>query len=464
MFLARSVRYLALLILGGLLTPVEFGVFAALFVVVDGLALLQGFGIGHALIYRRRETDAAADTSFLLSVWIGAFLVVVAWFVAPLVSRFYGDDSMTPLFRVASFVLVIHGFRLVPYRLFEKALDFKKKLGPALAGSLAYLVVSIALALHGAGAWSLVWASVASVLSETIAYWVVSPWRPRLRFSPRLAREDLSFGWVVVGGSVLIFAFRNVDRVVISRLVSTAALGAYAFAYSLANLPATLFVRILNTVLFPSYSSLGENRVQQRDLFLRATSFMSAAGLLYTTLAVFFGPRFLVAMYDQKWIAAAVPLAVLAFFALFRSLSALVGDLLVATGHPRVFRAIMGFQLALAAVGLYFGAKRGGTVGVAFVMTGAQLASLIAGWVAAGRITGAGARELGAALRWPLTAGVVSAVASAAITRVLSLNGSLLGLVAAVIVVVVVFIASWAALDAEFRSEAAKALGRGKPA
>ena len=123
MFFVRAVRYLALLILGGLLTPVEFGVFAALYVVIDGLALLQGFGIGQALIYRKRETSEAADTSFLLSVGIGAALVVAAWFLAPVVASFYREEAMIPLFRAASVVLVIHGFGLVLFRLLEKALD-----------------------------------------------------------------------------------------------------------------------------------------------------------------------------------------------------------------------------------------------------------------------------------------------------------------------------------------------------
>ena len=462
MFLVRAVRYLALLILAGLLTPVEFGVFAALYVVIDGMALLQGFGIGQALIYRKRDTSEAADTSFLMSVGIGSVLVVAAWFLAPVVASFYREEAMTPLFRAASVVLVVHGFRLVPYRLIEKALDFKKKLVPAIAGSAAYFVTAVLMASRGAGAWSLVGASVASVVFETAAYWIVSPWRPTFRFNRRLALEDLSFGWIVVGGSALIFAFRSVDRIVISRFMGTYTLGIYAFAYSLANLPATLFVRALNTVLFPSYSSLGDDREQQRSLFLRATSFMFAAGLLYTTGAVFFGRYFLLATYGQKWLEAAAPLAILAFFALFRSLSALVGDLLVATGNPNKFRVITGLQLVLAAGGLYFGASLGGIVGVALVMTTAQAISLVAGWISAARIVGARAGEFAQAVRGPIAASVVASVASVFAMRVLPREGNLLALLAAVAGVVVLFLAVWTVLDAKLRSDFARAIRRGE--
>ena len=464
MFLLRAVRYLALLILGGLLSPVEFGVFAALFVIIDGLALLQGFGIGQALIYRKSQTNEAADTSFILSLGIGVLLFVAAWFLAPVIARFYREEAMIPLFRAASALLVVHGFRLVPFRLFEKALDFRKKLVPTLAGSVAYFATAVTLALRGAGAWSLVGAEIASVLAETVAYWLVSPWRPTFNFSRRLAHEDLSFGWIVVGGSALIFAFRNVDRVVLSRLMGTHALGVYAFAYSLANLPATLFVRVLNTVLFPSYSALDDDREQQRSLFLRATSYMAAAGLLYTTGLVFFGRYFLLAMYDQKWIEAALPLSTLAFFALFRSLAALVGDLLVATGHPNTFRAIMALQLVLAAGGLYFGATMGGIAGVALVMAAAQAVSLVASWVAAGRIFGARAGELAQSVRGPLGACAVSAVAASFVLAAMPPEGNLLALGAAVIGISALFLVVWFAADRQFRSELVRVLGRGEAA
>jgi O-antigen/teichoic acid export membrane protein len=462
MFLVRAVRYLALLVLGGLLTPSEFGLFAALFVIIDGLALLQGFGIGQALIYRKQRTDEAADTSFILSLVIGSALVVASWFFAPLVSSFYDEPSMTALFRAASLVLVIHSLRLVPFRLLEKALDFRKKLVPAVTGSVAYFIVAVVLAVHGAGAWALVWAEIASLLLETVAYWMTSSWRPKWTFSSVVAREDLSFGWMVVGGSALIFAFRNVDRVVLSKLIGTYALGLYAFAYALANLPATLFVRVLNTVLFPSYSALGEDRGGQRSLFLRATSYMAAAGLLYAVGLLGFGRYFLLTLYGDKWLAATAALYMLAFFALFRSMFALAGDLLVGTGYPSAFRWITGLQLAVAAAGLYLGATRGGVTGVAVAMTAAQFVSFVVGWSVAGRVLRAGLRDFISSVRGPAFAAAVSMALSAAMLRMLPAGGSVPALVAAALVLFVVFVLCWWVADRAFRSEARRLFRRGE--
>jgi O-antigen/teichoic acid export membrane protein len=453
MFMVRSVRYVALLILGGLLSPRDFGLFTAVHVVVDGLALLQGFGIGHALIFRKEETAEAADTSFLLSVWIGLALVVVAWFGAPAVEAFYGEPGLAGLFRAVSIVLVIRSVRMVPFRLFEKALDFRKKLAPAAAGSTAYLVVALALAYRGAGVWSLVGGEIASVLAETVAYWVVSPWRPTLRFRPDLARQDLSFGWVVLGGSALIFAFRNVDRVVLSRLFGSGGLGLYAFAFSIANLPATFLVRVLNTVLFPSYSSLGDDRNEQCALFLRATSYTAAGGILYAVGLCVFGRYFLTSMYGDKWLGAVVPLYALAVFSVSRSLSALVGDLLVGIGRPNAFRALNALQLGVAAAAVYAGARLGGVVGVAIVMAIASGVALGAGWAVAKRALGATGADLARSLRGPATAAAIAAGPALGLRALLPADGSVVAVVAAGAALAVIFGLAWAAVDRDLRSE-----------
>jgi O-antigen/teichoic acid export membrane protein len=453
MFMVRAVRYVALLILGGLLSPRDFGLFAAVHVVIDGLALLQGFGIGHALIYRKEKTDEAANTSFFLSIGIGAVVLAFSWVVAPAVGRFYGEPGLAGLFRAAVFVLVIQSVQMVPFRLFEKALDFRKKLTPSGSGAVAYLTVSLTLAYRGAGAWSLVWGEIASVLSETIAYWLLSPWRPKLRFRPDLARQDLSFGWVVLGGSVLIFAFRNIDRLTLSRMFGSDGLGLYAFAFAIANLPATFFVRVLNTVLFPSYSSLGDDRKRQGTLFLRATSYTAAAAVLYSIVVIAFGRDFLAAMYGDKWEGAVLPLYALSVFAICRALSALVGDLLVGTGHPNTFRALNALQLAVAGAAVYVGARLGGVAGVAVVMAAASGVALLAGWAAARRVVGDVPGRLARVLRGPFIAAAVSAAPALILRRHLSGQGGVVPVIASAAVVAVAFVATWVAVDRELRSE-----------
>lgn len=453
MLLDRAFRYLALLILGRLLEPRDFGVFAALYVMVGGLALLQGFGIGQALICRKDKVEEAASTSFYLSVVLGLLLGVAAWLLAPVVAAFYREPAMCELFRAASAVLLLRALRLVPFHLFEKALDFRKKFVPGLASSSAYLAVALYLAFRGWGAWALVGAEIASVFAEAVACWVISSWRPKLIFSPVLARQDLSFGWAVLGGSALVFALRNVDRVTLSRVLGTHELGLYAFAYAIASVPVMLFARILNTVLFPSYSALHGDKEEQRKLYLRATSYLTGTSILFVLGLLVLGGYVLTALYGGKWTGAIVPLSILSVFGFSRALTDLCGDLLIGTGDPAALRRVNALQLVMALAGLYPGAVWGGVAGVATAMTLAAAAALAYAMRLAYKAVGAGARDLWRAVGGPLSAFALLLLPSAGLLKLLPQPASLAAAVFAISAMTLGFLLVWLGVDRELRSD-----------
>lgn len=455
MFLDRAIRYVAFLILGGLLAPRDFGLFAAVNVTILGLALLQGFGIGQALIYRKERLDEAADTAFFVTVSLGLVLAAVAWAAAPLVASFYREEALAELFKVASVLLVLRAIRLVPYYLFEKALDFRRKFVPGLCASLTYLVVALTMAMNGMGAWSLVAAEIASAAAEGIAYWVLSPWRPKLQFVPALARQDLAFGWAVLGGSLLIFAFRSVDRVVVSRVLGMEELGLYAFAYVMANTPVMLFTRVLNTVLLPSYSALAEDGRRQARLFFRAVSYLAGASALFVLGLLAFGGYLLLSLYGDKWQGAVVPLSILALFGFFRALTDLSGDLLIGTGRPVDYRKVNALQLVLAAAGLYAGATLWGLPGVALAMVVAAALSMLLACRFVNRAIQGGAAAFARAVRGPVIAFAALALPAFGAVRLLPEQGSVPALAVAVVVLSASYFAVWLAVDPALRSDLA---------
>jgi O-antigen/teichoic acid export membrane protein len=317
------------------------------------------------------------------------------------------------------------------------------------------MIVALSLAFRGSGAWALVWAEVASVSVETLAYWLISPWRPKLSFSRKIARQDLGFGWVVLGGSVLIFAFRSIDRVVLSRAMATYYLGLYAFAYSIANIPAFLLTRVLNTVLLPSYSALSEDRDRQRELFYRATSYLAGTGSIYMLCLLAFGGYGLSSLYGDKWADAVLPLSVLSVFGLARALTDLCGDLLIGTGHPGQFRRVQAVQLAVALVAIYPGVLLWGVTGVAVAMTLAAVAALVIAERMSGSILAGTASDLASAFRGPLIAFAVLVIPAFGLERVLPDGGSLPAVVAASFAVAVSYLGVWLAVDRHLRRDIA---------
>ncbi len=453
MALVRGARYLAFFVIAGVLSPADFGHFAELVVVVIGLTLMQGFGIGQALIFRKERVDEAADTLFFISLALGVLFFLAAWTGAPLVERFYNHDGLTGPFRLYSVFLICRAFQTVPVRLFEKNLQFRKKLVPGLIGSLLYAATTIFLAFRGAGLWALVAGEAIGAVGETVTYWIISPWKPRLRFVPSIAKEDLRFGWAILGGTVLIFLFQGIDRVAISRLLGPDRLGFYAFAYTIASLPETFFIRAFNTVLLPSYTSDTLDRKKRKELFFRATSYGGAMGIIFVIGVVLFGAYFLEAAYGEKWLPALPSLYILAFLGLFRALSALSEDLIVGLGRPSIFRVLCGFRLILALAALYFGIVKGGITGVAIVMTSATFLTFLAGWETVRRLLGASPSDFVRALSGPLVAGAAAVLLSLLAHQVLPGKPSLPAVLLAGAIVFSFFMVLWFLIDHEARNE-----------
>ena len=83
-------------------------------------------------------------------------LFAATWFAAPLLADIGPGEEVVPLFRVLALQFPLSALgKAHEYRL-RRSLQFRSLFGPKLAGGLTKGVVSIALALAGAGAWSLV--------------------------------------------------------------------------------------------------------------------------------------------------------------------------------------------------------------------------------------------------------------------------------------------------------------------
>jgi PST family polysaccharide transporter/lipopolysaccharide exporter len=70
----------------------------------------------------------------------------------------------------------------------------------------------------------------------------------------------------------------------------------------------------------------------------------------------------------EKWIPAIIPLQFLAFYGLFRSLSATTGSIFMSTGKPKILQRIVQFQLIVLAPFLYHFTKFFDIVGVSLIM------------------------------------------------------------------------------------------------
>ena len=105
------------------------------------------------------------------------------FFLSPLAAVFFSEEKLKPIVRVLGIGFIIGGFRLVPYNLLTKALNFKKRGTAEFVSYFSSSIACLAAAISGLGVWSLVLSYVLKEVVLTITIFLLKPFIPGFYFS-----------------------------------------------------------------------------------------------------------------------------------------------------------------------------------------------------------------------------------------------------------------------------------------
>lgn len=348
----RLLVFGATLVLARLLVPEDFGLVAFALAAMHYLEYLTDLGLGAALVYRSDAEDPrVSSTAFWIGIGGGVVLFALSWFLAPLLGDIGPDERIVPMFRVLAlyFLLTALG-KAHEYRL-RRSLDFRKLFWPQLLGGLTKGVVSIALAIEGAEAWSLIIGQLAGALCQSVALWSVFPWRPSFVISRRHLRPMLRFGLGIVAVGMLGQGARNFDYIIVGAKLGSVALGFYYLAFRLPELVILSGFRVANEVLFPFYARLRDGTVEGADELRRGYLQTVRLGSMVAFPAAFamaaLALPLVLTLYGEEWRSAAAPMAWVAIWAGLASLASMPGAVMKALGRSWLLAATGIMQIAL---------------------------------------------------------------------------------------------------------------------
>jgi PST family polysaccharide transporter len=368
---SKAAVLLATAVLARLLTPEEFGIVAVATVVVTFLAVVQGLGLGAALIQRRGDIGRASNVVFTLNLLLGVLLTAVVFAIAPLVADYFREPAATPLLRALGLTFTLEAFGSVHLVRMQRDLRFDRVFIPDAGRSLIKGAVSVGLALTGVGAWSLILGQLAGVVAAVLLSWLMFPWRPRLTIDTPLARKLIAYGLPLFGVSVMWVISVNLDYVIIGRQLGSEELGIYTLAYRLPELLVVSLMVGVNRVVFPAFSTLQGDRSGLQRGFLVATHYMVLVTFpLSIGMAIVADPMVRVAL-GPEWVDAIPVMRVLAISVLVASMMDADGDVYKAVGRPGLLFKLNLLHLALLVPALLIGVQYG-LVGVALAHLAAR--------------------------------------------------------------------------------------------
>lgn len=369
------------LILARLLLPEHFGLIGMAVVFTGFVSTLNELGMAAALIQRKKREirDIHFDVAFWSTLATGAItLLLMATVVGPLAARFYGEPMLAPVISALSIPLVLHPMVLIPRTQLLRALDYRSV---ALVEAVAVVVSGIGaviLALAGMGVWSIVGQSILTPLVSVPLFQQRCRWIPRARFSMQALREILGFGLYVTGNSVFGFFARNLDYLLIGKLLGAEALGAYTLAFMLVEALRNKLIGIMDKVLYPAYARLQDDLERLKRYYLLSIRYSSLLVFPAMTTLICYAEPFVHHVVGAKWVAAITPIRILAVSAMIYCVGGTSGSVLRSIGRPDLhFRVFVTKTILITIPALFIGIHFWGVVGaaaaVAFHLAAARL-------------------------------------------------------------------------------------------
>jgi teichuronic acid exporter len=355
---SQIVSWAAFLIVVRLLPPADFGLAGMSVVLYTYLKFVGSFGIP-ATVLRHRDLDEetlAQLNTMGVAFGVGAFLLacLLAWPAA----IFFKTPRVAPVTVVTCIALIPLGLRSVPEGLMNKHMRLKSLSAFDALRDIMSAVVTLSLAWLGFRYWALI---LGNLLSE-IARCAVILSVQRHRFArPRLAtiREPLLFGWRVVAWTFSWSTYSTLDNVTAGRVYGRPGLGLYAMAWNLANVPLEKIVSLVTT-LVPAYLSRVQTDLPALRRYVSNLSEMISLTMFPATVGLALVAREAVPLImGHKWNGMIGPLQVLAAYATFRALVALLPKVLTQMGNARYVMRVELVGLVLMPIAFWIGSHWG---------------------------------------------------------------------------------------------------------
>lgn len=419
--------------LARLVTSEDYGILGAALVVVGLATMSYQMGVAPAVIQRPSLTDGHIAAAHWFSVSGGAFLSLVVASGANVLQELFKMPGLSPVLVFISVLFLIEGMAVVPTALASRKLRFRLLATAKLISyTVGYGMVGLGLAWFGFGVWALAGAHLTQSIMHSSILRIAEPVAYSERGTARHMKELLVYGGGFSLGKLANYCATQGDNFVTGRWLGADALGFYGRAYQLIVMPATLFGRAVDRVLFPLIASIQDDRKRAGTAL---TTGLGLTGVLTAPLAVVLvvcAPELVQVLLGEDWTAVAFPLQLLACGLVFRTGYKVSDGFVRAIGAVYNRAARQAAYAVLVLGGTYVGAQSFGVPGVA----GGTLLAITANYLLmtslAASLAGMGFREilrphwaplalvLGSA---PPTAGVVNFMRAGNLPSVLVLAG-----------------------------------------
>ncbi|HEV8429175.1 MAG TPA: lipopolysaccharide biosynthesis protein [Pyrinomonadaceae bacterium] len=322
-------------IMARLLTPQDYGLIGMVAFVTGFVSMYKDLGLSAATIQKSEITAEQISTLFWVNLSLSLIITLLTMGIAPLVAWFYGEPRLTSITVVSSLGFLISGLAVQPEALLRRQMRYFALAITGIGSVIVGYVVGIIMAWRGFSYWALVGSQLAVIITGTGMTLLFCRWVPGLPKRRTGVRSMIRFGGNLTGFTTINYFSRNLDNLLIGRVVGAQQLGLYSRAYQLMALPIDQINEPMGSVAIPSLSRLKDSPESYRRAYLRMLEKIAMLTMPGVILMIITSDWIIHILLGPQWIGAVRIFVILGTSALFQPIANTTGWLLISQGRTQ---------------------------------------------------------------------------------------------------------------------------------
>jgi len=293
-------------ILGRLLTPEDFGLFAIVASVQALFLPLLDLGLMPAFVKIPDVDEITSNVFFTLNLYCGVVNALLLLAVSPILWLIYGDLVLVPLCFVFLAAVIVESLSKQRLAIATRNRRFDLMMTANLAGLLTASAVAIALAYADWGVWSLAIRVIIRALILYLAYRLLVPRRFRVAglSEIRQFRREIRFAASIVVGRLMGGVYQSMDKLFFGAIFGNMQLGLYSKASQLDAMPDNTIRAALST---PAYSHIVRHGDEERlARYLPLSNILFLVAGTPCLLLIVIGDQLIVLLMGPQWSSAGI--------------------------------------------------------------------------------------------------------------------------------------------------------------
>lgn len=335
-YLPNLIQIASTLLIARLILPSDFGEIAIITTFTQIASLVVSSGFYEALIYKSKNSQRLYSTVFFSNILIAFLLYILLFLFSSAIADFYSIPRLGVLTKIVSLNIVIYAFSYIQRTIYTIKLDFKT---PALISLVASIVgsgIGLLMAFNHYEVWAVVCQTLLINLLQSVLFWKLSAWRPRLTFSYGELKTILPYSSKILLNNFVSVFYDNIYSLVLGKAFSSKILGYYNRMQTVVFFTTTNFMYAVESVFFPTLCGRKNNAdymVTSYETLLRLSTFLTFPILI---VMIALGKPIILILLTEKWLGALEILKLVSFAYLFLPIIYINNSFLKIANKPNV--------------------------------------------------------------------------------------------------------------------------------